>query len=59
MANIEDDLPRKEILCSGIITLFTRAQEINSKMARAIRKADAYKAMRTQHMAAFAEIEDM
>jgi len=59
LANIEDDLPRKEILCSGIITLFTRAQEINSKMAKAIRRAPAYKVMRTQHMAAFAEIEDM
>jgi len=59
LANIEDDLPRKEILCSGIITLFTRAQEINAKMAKAIHRAPAYKVMRKQHMAAFAEIEDM
>lgn len=59
LANIEDDLPRKEILCSGIITLFTRAQDINAKMAKAIRRAPAYKTMRAQHMAAFAEIEDM
>lgn len=59
LANIEDDLPRKEILCSGIITLFTRAQEIDSSMAKAIHKAPAYRIMRKQHLAAFAEIEDM
>lgn len=58
MANIEDNKPRKEILVTSVISLMTKAQKIDSKtLPRKIGRSAAYKAMRQEHMAAFAEID--
>lgn len=60
LASINDNQPRKEILVTSIISLFLKAQKIDSKdLPRKIGRSAAYKAMRKEHMAAFAEIEDM
>jgi hypothetical protein len=60
LANIEDNQPRKEILVTSVISLFLKAQKVDSKdLPRKIGKSAAYKAMRKEHMAAFAEISDI
>jgi len=58
MANILDNKPRKEILVTSVISLMTKAQTIDNKtLPRKIGKSAAYKAMRKNHMTAFADID--
>lgn len=60
LADIEDNLPRKEILASSVITLFTKAQKVDNKnLPFKIRASKAYAAMRKQHMLGFTELKDI
>jgi len=57
LGSIEDNLPRKEILVTSVITLFSKAQKIdNKKLPYKIGKSEAYKAMRKEHMQAFSDL---
>lgn len=58
LGSIQDNLPRKEILVTSVITLFTKAQKIdNKKLPHKICKSPAYKIMREEHMHAFADLK--
>lgn len=58
LGSIVDNLPRKEILVTGVISLFTKAQKIdNKKLPQKICKSPAYKTMREEHMHAFADLK--
>jgi hypothetical protein len=60
LANIEDNLPRKEILVVSVISLFTKAQKVdNKKLPFKIRASKAYAAMRKEHMLACSELQDI
>lgn len=57
LGNIEDNLPRKEILVTAVITLFSRAQKIdNKKLPQKIGRSKAYKTMREEHIQAFSDL---
>lgn len=58
LGSIQDNLPRKEILVTSVISLFTKAQKIdNKKLPHKICKSPAYKIMREEHMNAFADLK--
>jgi hypothetical protein len=60
MGDIQDNLPRKEILVVSIISLFSKAQKIdNKKLPFKIRASKAYATMRKEHMMACSELQDI
>lgn len=60
LGDIEDNLPRKEILVMSIISLFTKAQKVdNKKLPFKIRASKAYATMRKEHLMACSDYEDL
>lgn len=60
LGDIEDSLPRKEILVTSVISLFTKAQKVdNKKLPFKIRASKAYATMRKEHMLACSDLEDV
>jgi hypothetical protein len=60
LGNIKDNLPRKEILVTSVISLFTKAQKVdNKKLPFKIRASKAYAIMRKEHMMACSDLEEV
>lgn len=60
LSEIEDNLPRKELLVTSVTSLFVKAQQVDNKtLPFKIRASKAYAAMRKEHLLAWSDLPEL